>query len=60
MAHDPNNDPAPETAAPLRYDKEVNLATASSRMAKKWANKSMLVSELVQKLIGHNQNTRKC
>ena len=50
MAHDPNNDPAPETAAPLRYDKEVNLAIASSRMAKKWANKSMLVSELVQKL----------
>ncbi len=50
MAHDSNNDPAPETAAPLRYDKEVNLATASSRMAKKWANKSMLVSELVQKL----------
>ena len=49
MAQDPNNNPAQETVA-LRYDKEFNLATAPSRMAKKWANKSTTLSQFVKKL----------
>jgi putative DNA primase/helicase len=40
----------PEEGQTLTHDKEINIATASNRQARKWKNQTIKISEFVQKL----------